>query len=99
ADMATRIDASWVLICRAAALKDAGKPFGREAAMAKLFASETAMWSTIKAVQIHGGYGYGTSCLVESSIRHASPPQIRRGSRQAQRLISATAPPPSPISE
>src|SRR5271163_3882090 len=58
ADMATRIDASWVLMCRAAELKDKGKPFGREAAMAKLFASETAMWTTIKAVQIHGGYGY-----------------------------------------
>ncbi|HVA40773.1 MAG TPA: acyl-CoA dehydrogenase family protein, partial [Candidatus Binataceae bacterium] len=57
ADMATRIDASWVLMCRAAGLKDQGKPFGREAAMAKLFASETAMWTTIKAVQIHGGYG------------------------------------------
>src|SRR5579863_3354080 len=57
ADMATRIEASWVLTCRAAALKDAGKPFAREASMAKLYASETAMWSTIKAVQIHGGYG------------------------------------------
>src|SRR5581483_8340086 len=60
ADMATRIEASWMLLYRAAALKDRGQPYGREASMAKLFASETAMWSTIKAVQIHGGYGYIT---------------------------------------
>src|SRR5215471_16615359 len=76
ADMATRIDASWVLTCRAAALKDAGKPFAREAAMAKLFASETAMWATIKAVQIHGGYGYVTDFPVERYMRDATLTEI-----------------------
>jgi alkylation response protein AidB-like acyl-CoA dehydrogenase len=89
ADMATRIDASWVLICRAAALKDAGKPFAREAAMAKLFASETAMWSTIKAVQIHGGYGYVTDFPVERYMRDAKLSEIGEGTSEVQRMIIA----------
>jgi alkylation response protein AidB-like acyl-CoA dehydrogenase len=89
ADMATRIDASWVLICRAAALKDAGKPFGREAAMAKLFASETAMWTTTKAVQIHGGYGYVTDFPVERYMRDAKLTEIGEGTSEVQRMIIA----------
>jgi alkylation response protein AidB-like acyl-CoA dehydrogenase len=89
ADMATRIEASWVLICRAAALKDAGKPFAREAAMAKLFASETAMWSTIKAVQIHGGYGYVTDFPVERYMRDAKLSEIGEGTSEVQRMIIA----------
>jgi len=89
ADMATRIEASWVLTGRAAALRDAGKPFGREASMAKLFASETAMWSTIKAVQIHGGYGYVTDFPVERYMRDAKLAEIGEGTSEVQRMIIA----------
>jgi alkylation response protein AidB-like acyl-CoA dehydrogenase len=89
ADMATRIDASWVLMCRAAELKDKGKAFGREAAMAKLFASETAMWTTIKAVQIHGGYGYMAEFPVERFMRDAKLAEIGEGTSEVQRMIIA----------
>lgn len=89
ADMATRIDASWVLTCRAAALKDAGRPFAREAAMAKLYASETAMWTTIKAVQIHGGYGYMADFPVERYMRDAKLSEIGEGTSEVQRMIIA----------
>jgi butyryl-CoA dehydrogenase len=89
ADMATRIEASWVLTCRAAALKDAGKPFGREASMAKLYASETAMWTTTKAVQIHGGYGYITEFPVERYMRDAKLAEIGEGTSEVQRMIIA----------
>jgi alkylation response protein AidB-like acyl-CoA dehydrogenase len=89
ADMATRIEASWVLICRAAVLRDAGHPFAREAAMAKLFASETAMWATTKAVQIHGGYGYVTDFPVERYMRDAKLSEIGEGTSEVQRMIIA----------
>jgi alkylation response protein AidB-like acyl-CoA dehydrogenase len=89
ADMATRIDASRVLMCRAAELKDHGRPFGREAAMAKLFASETAMWSTTKAVQIHGGYGYMAEFPVERFMRDAKLSEIGEGTSEVQRMIIA----------
>ncbi len=89
ADMATRIDASWVLMCRAAHLRDRGKPFGREAAMAKLYASETAMWATTKAVQIHGGYGYVTDFPVERYMRDAKLSEIGEGTSEVQRMIIA----------
>ena len=89
ADMATRIEASWVLTCRAAALKDAGRPYAREAAMAKLYASETAVWSTIKAVQIHGGYGYVTEFPVERYMRDAKLAEIGEGTSEVQRMIIA----------
>jgi alkylation response protein AidB-like acyl-CoA dehydrogenase len=89
ADMATRIDASWVLIGRAAQLKDLGRPYAREAAMAKLYASETAMWSTIKGVQIHGGYGYVTDFPVERYMRDAKLSEIGEGTSEIQRMIIA----------
>ena len=89
ADMATRIEASWLLTGRAAALKDAGKPFAREASMAKLFASETAMWTTTKAVQIHGGYGYVTDFPVERYMRDAKLSEIGEGTSEVQRMIIA----------
>jgi butyryl-CoA dehydrogenase len=89
ADMATRIEASWMLICRAAALKDAGQPFARAAAMAKLFASEAAMWTTVKAVQIHGGYGYVTDFPVERYMRDAKLAEIGEGTSEVQRMIIA----------
>ncbi|MGH7932594.1 MAG: acyl-CoA dehydrogenase family protein [Candidatus Binataceae bacterium] len=89
ADMATRIEASWVLTCRAAALRDRGRPFAREASMAKLYASETAMWSTTKAVQIHGGYGYITDFPVERYMRDAKLAEIGEGTSEIQRMIIA----------
>jgi alkylation response protein AidB-like acyl-CoA dehydrogenase len=89
ADMATRIEASWLLTGRAAALRDAGKPFAREASMAKLFASETAMWTTTKAVQIHGGYGYVTDFPAERYMRDAKLAEIGEGTSEVQRMIIA----------
>ncbi len=89
ADMATRIEASWMLTCRAASLKDRGASFGREAAMAKLYASETAMWATVKAVQIHGGYGYTTEFAVERYMRDAKLAEIGEGTSEVQRMIIA----------
>src|ERR1700722_6768402 len=89
ADMATRIEASWLLTCRAAQLKDQGRPFAREASMAKLFASETAMWTTIKAVQIHGGYGYVKEFPVERYMRDAKLTEIGEGTSEVQRMIIA----------
>jgi alkylation response protein AidB-like acyl-CoA dehydrogenase len=89
ADMATRIEASWLLTGRAAARRDAGQPFAREASMAKLFASETAMWTTIKAVQIHGGYGYVTDFPVERYMRDAKLAEIGEGTSEVQRMIIA----------
>lgn len=89
ADMATRIDASWVLTCRAAHLRDHAEPFAREAAMAKLYASETAMWVTTKAVQIHGGYGYVTDFPVERYMRDAKLSEIGEGTSEMQRMIIA----------
>ncbi len=89
ADMATRIDAAWMLTCRAAQLRDQRRPFGREASMAKLAASETAMWATTKAVQIHGGYGYVTDFPVERYMRDAKIAEIGEGTSEVQRMIIA----------
>jgi alkylation response protein AidB-like acyl-CoA dehydrogenase len=89
ADMATRIEASWVLTCRAAALRDKGRPYGRAASMAKLYASETATWATIKAVQIHGGYGYVSEFPVERYMRDAKLAEIGEGTSEVQRMIIA----------
>jgi butyryl-CoA dehydrogenase len=89
ADMATRIEASWLLMLRAAALKDRGQPFAREASMAKLFASETAMWTTTKAVQIFGGYGYVKEFPVERYMRDAKLSEIGEGTSEVQRMIIA----------
>lgn len=89
ADMATRIDAAWLLTCRAAALKDRARPFAREASMAKLLASETAMWAATKAVQIHGGYGYITDFPVERYMRDAKLTEIGEGTSEIQRMIIA----------
>jgi len=89
ADMATRIEASWMLMLRAAALKDRGQPFAREASMAKLYASETAMWTTTKAVQIFGGYGYVKEFPVERYMRDAKLTEIGEGTSEVQRMIIA----------
>jgi butyryl-CoA dehydrogenase len=89
ADMATAIDAARLLTWRAAALKDAGGPFGAEASMAKLFASEMAMRVTTDAVQIHGGYGYIKEYQVERYFRDAKITQIYEGTSQIQKLVIA----------
>ena len=88
-DMATEIEAARLLAYRAALAKDSGKRFSKEAAMAKLFASETAMKHTIKAVQIHGGYGYSTEFPVERAMRDAKITEIYEGTSEIQRLVIA----------
>jgi butyryl-CoA dehydrogenase len=89
ADMRTRIDAARMLTWRSAALKDAGQPHGQEASMAKLFASETAMWVTTKALQIHGGYGYMREAAVQRYFRDAKITEIYEGTSEIQRLVIA----------
>ncbi len=88
-DMATEVDAARLLTWRAAWLKDQGKPFEKEAAMAKLFASETAMRVTTKAVQVFGGYGYTREFPVERYMREAKLFEIVEGTSEIQRLVIA----------
>jgi butyryl-CoA dehydrogenase len=89
ADMATRIDAARLMTYRAAWLKDCGKPYGTEAAMAKLFASEVARDVTNDAVQVHGGYGYITEYKVERYLRDAKLTEIGEGTSEIQRMLIA----------
>jgi butyryl-CoA dehydrogenase len=89
ADMAVRLDAARLLIYRAAYLRDQGRPYTKEVAMAKLFASETAMWAAHKAVQIHGGYGYVKEYNVERYFRDAKITEIYEGTSEIQRLVIA----------
>jgi alkylation response protein AidB-like acyl-CoA dehydrogenase len=87
ADMATRVDAARLLVWRAARKLDAGEPASQEAAMAKLFASETAMWCTWAAVQTLGGWGYSREYPVEKWMRDAKLEEIEEGTSDIQRLI------------
>jgi alkylation response protein AidB-like acyl-CoA dehydrogenase len=87
ADMATKIDAAQLLIWQAASCKDQKKNFVREAAMAKLFASQIAQEVTTEAVQIHGGYGYVKEYHVERLMRDAKITQIYEGTSEIQRLV------------
>lgn len=89
ADMAMEIEAARMLVYRAAWLKDQGKEYATAAAMAKLFASEVAMKSTIEAVQVHGGYGYVKEYHVERLMRDAKITQIYEGTSEIQRLVIA----------
>ncbi|OWY21204.1 acyl-CoA dehydrogenase [Sphingobacteriales bacterium UPWRP_1] len=89
ADMATQIEAARLLCFKAAYLKDANQPYGTAAAMAKLFASETAMQVTTEAVQVHGGYGYVKEYHVERLMRDAKITQIYEGTSEIQRLVIA----------
>ncbi|MEC7750120.1 MAG: acyl-CoA dehydrogenase [Myxococcota bacterium] len=89
ADMATRIDASRLLTLKAANLKDQGRPYGRYSAMAKLYASETAMWVTTQAIQVFGGNGYVTEYPVERHFRDAKITEIYEGTSEIQRLVVA----------
>ncbi|MHB8603822.1 MAG: acyl-CoA dehydrogenase family protein [Thermoplasmatota archaeon] len=89
ADMQVRIDASRLLIQRAAFLKDTGQPFAKEAAMAKWFATETAQWAALEAVQIHGGFGYTREANVERYLRDAKVTTIYEGTSEIQQVVIA----------
>ena len=88
-DMATEIDAARLLVHRAACLKDQGKPYTKEASMAKLFASELSVRAADEAIQIHGGYGYTKEYHVERFLRDAKLMTIGEGTSEVQRLIIA----------
>ncbi|CCK81428.1 acyl-CoA dehydrogenase family protein [Desulfobacula toluolica] len=89
ADMATKIDASRLLLYRSAACKDGNKPFSSEASMAKLYCSATAKEVTDMAVQIHGGYGYSKEYDVERYFRDAKVTQIYEGTSEVQKMVIA----------
>jgi butyryl-CoA dehydrogenase len=89
ADMATQIDAARLLVHRAAFLEDQGLPFGKEASMAKLFASEMAMRSTRNAIQIYGGYGYIREYPIERYYRDIKLCEIGEGTSEVQRIVIA----------
>ena len=89
AEMATRCEIAQLLTYRAASVKDAGKRCSKEAAMAKLTASETAMWATTKAVQLHGGYGYTNDYPVERMMRDAKITEIYEGTNEIQHIVIA----------
>jgi len=89
ADMATEIDAARLLLYRACEFKDAGQPFGAEAAMAKLYCSTTATRVTNLALQIHGGYGYSKEYDVERYFRDAKVTEIYEGTSEVQRMVIA----------
>ncbi|MGM9613223.1 MAG: acyl-CoA dehydrogenase [Butyricicoccus sp.] len=89
ADMATKIEAARLLVRRAAFNKDNGLPYTKEAAMAKLFAAETAMEVTTKCVQIYGGYGYIREYPMERMMRDAKITEIYEGTSQVQRMVIA----------
>ena len=89
ADMATSINASRLLCYWSADLKDKGLPFIKESSMAKLFAAETAMSVTTKAIQIHGGYGYVKEYPVERFFRDAKITEIYEGTSEMQRMTIA----------
>lgn len=87
ADMALRVDAARMLVRRAAWLRDQGERFKLAASMAKLYASEAAMWVTTKAVQVHGGYGYIKDYPVERMFRDAKLCEIGEGTSEVQRIV------------
>jgi alkylation response protein AidB-like acyl-CoA dehydrogenase len=87
ADMATRIEAARLLVYKSAWLKDQGMNFDLASSMAKLYASEVAMWCTTEAVQVHGGYGYVKEYHVERLMRDAKITQIYEGTSEVQRIV------------
>jgi len=87
--MAAEIDAAGLLVARAAGLADQGRPFRREASMAKLYASEAAARAAAKAVQIHGGYGFIKDYPVERIYRDVKLTEIGEGTSEIQRIIIA----------
>ncbi|MEV4188395.1 acyl-CoA dehydrogenase family protein, partial [Streptosporangium canum] len=91
ADMATQIAAARALYLDAARLRDAGRPYGTQAAMAKLFATDVCMKVTTDAVQVLGGYGYVEDFPVERYMREAKVLQIVEGTNQVQRVVISRA--------
>jgi alkylation response protein AidB-like acyl-CoA dehydrogenase len=89
ADMAMKLDAAKLLTFKAAALKDAGKKYFAEAAMAKLYASKIAVECALEAIQIHGGYGYVREYLVERYLRDAKITEIYEGTSEIQKIVIA----------
>lgn len=89
ADMAVKVDAARLLILQAAAMKDAGRPFVKEAAMAKLYASKIAVDCALEAIQVHGGYGYVREYLVERFLRDAKITEIYEGTSEIQKIVIA----------
>ena len=87
ADMKVAMEAGRLLTYQAATLKSAGKPFTTEAAMAKLFTSENAMWTTTKALQMFGGYGYTKDYPMERMMRDAKITEIYEGTSEVQRIV------------
>jgi butyryl-CoA dehydrogenase len=85
--MQTKADAARLLVYRAAKVKDSGKVFSVEAAMAKLFAAEVAMEVTTKAVQLHGGYGYTREYPLERMMRDAKITEIYEGTSEVQKMV------------
>ena len=91
ADMATRIEAARLLCMRAAWEKDNNMDYALSSSMAKVYASETAMWASVEAVQIHGGYGYVKEYHVERLMRDAKITQIYEGTSEVQRIVISRA--------
>ena len=89
ADLETKVQAARLLVRSAAYKKDQGEPYSADAAMAKLFAAETAMEVTTKAVQLHGGYGYTREYPVERMMRDAKITEIYEGTSEVQRMVIA----------
>jgi alkylation response protein AidB-like acyl-CoA dehydrogenase len=91
ADMATEIEAARMLVYQSAAMKDAGLQYGKQAAMAKLFASKVAVKAALEAIQIHGGYGYVREYKVERYLRDAKITEIYEGTSEIQRIVISRA--------
>jgi alkylation response protein AidB-like acyl-CoA dehydrogenase len=89
ADSATELDAAWLLTLRAAWLADQGRPYSKEASMAKLYASEAATRACNRSLQIHGGYGYTREFAVERHLRDAKLCEIGEGTSEVQRIVIA----------
>jgi len=87
--MATQLDAAELLVLRAAWLESNKKPYEKESAMAKLLASDTAMWASVEGVQILGGYGYCKEYPMERHMRDAKITQIYEGTNEIMRLVIA----------
>jgi alkylation response protein AidB-like acyl-CoA dehydrogenase len=91
AEMEAKIEASRLLVHKAAFLKDSHKDYTKAGALAKYFAAETAMWVTTQAVQIHGGYGYVKEYQVERLMREAKLTQIYEGTSEIQQIVISRA--------
>ena len=91
AEMATRIEAARLLVYQAADMKEKHLPYGKQSAMAKLFAAETAMYVTTKCVQLHGGYGYTKDYPVERMMRDAKITEIYEGTSEVQKIVIAAS--------